>query len=177
MGLYYLFVSLCIGPDVGRLGADDFDTRENATGRLAVLGWLARPELLKLAAATGDPEVRHRVERLTRRQDGAVRRFQRAAVLAVDWWPGDGFWDEGAREAVWEESQRRGVPSQWVGTGEYDVGAPWRLRPSTDRLTADPAVGWPVPFPSVHERCNQAAANVRRQSGVYPAAPLPKVKP
>lgn len=175
MELYAFLVAFAIQPDANRLGADDFQTREDATDRLKLWGWLARPELLKLRASTDDPEVLYRVRAIIGHQDALVKKLQRAAILHVDYWPEEGFWDEGNRLAAWEELKRLNMPTWWPSghPREWDGGAPWRLHPGYDNYAGRATCNKSL---TTHERCNMAAYNVRLYLGIRPAAPMPKVK-
>lgn len=173
--LYALLVSWFIGPDCARLGVDDFDTRERATDRLKLWGWLARPELVKLRAGTDDPETLYRVRAIVGGQDGKIKRIQRELILKADYWPAEGFWEENNRRFVWGEIKRLNVPT-WYPLGsprEWDATAPWRIDPDNDcRHTRCEGFHWL----SRHDRLNMAAYNVRLYLGIRPAAPMPKVK-
>lgn len=169
--LYALAVSLFIGPDANRLGADDWHTREAAHDRLKLWGWLARPTLKRVEATTDNPEVLHRVRELVRGRDGWVKRFHLATVLACDVWPEEGYWTDSNRWLVFHAMRELKIDQRWYGEGSWAIGSPWRIRPDLDCYECPGRE-----CPTVHERCNQAVCTIRRKLGVYTVAPHPRAK-
>ena len=175
MELLTLWVSLFVAPDVNRLGAEDWVTRENATGRLRAYGWLARPHLLRLVdpvAGTENPEVRARAFELLDPQERFLFSVRLAWLLtAAD--PDLEFWTRENRFRVFWGFRRLGLSDEYNGQRAWALNGLWRLNPQWDHLTT-------VDGKSVPDRvvlCAAALSEARSKMGIVPVAPMPKVKP
>lgn len=157
MGLYGVFVSLCLSGDVAALGADAFDVREAATERLKSWGVLAWPELVRARSNTSDPEVLYRVRAVLRPMDATAFRFRVAILWGCDWDAPEGWWDGNTRYAVFKLVQESRVNICWNGKNEWKVWAPWRLNPEFDMHVKVDGGG----TYTTAQKCNAAMRHVR----------------
>lgn len=160
--MYGLLLAVVIAPDVQRLGADEFDAREAAEDRLRLWAWAFPFEFAGFRDRCDDPEILHRLRRLSRRPDAVYSRLWELRLLCSGDMPAE-FWSRENRVRVWELVERLSVCTQWpVGSvGEWDANAVWRINPERDFYRDRVTTGQKVP--SIPDGCNLALANVRAQ--------------
>lgn len=124
------------GSDVARLGADEFETREEAQARLRSMGPLAVAALVAGGVTCDDPEIRFRAGVLLRPW-WELAAEQRAEAVLYSPWPVDParfYADRRLRERVKRLARAAGCDGQ----EEAPEGAEWYTPPPiTEDLTPD----------------------------------------